>query len=73
MATDLIVSNADLATTVAGYVDQAQDLVAQADRAEITTLEESGRGADFLKIVKGLTKRADEYRKRWWRGLRLQP
>ena len=63
MGTDLIVSNVDLATTVASYVDQAKDLVSQADRAEITTVEESGRGADFLKIVKGLTKRADEYRK----------
>ena len=63
MATDLIVSNADLATTVAGYVEQAKDLVEQAERAEITTVEESGRGADFLKIVKGVIKRADDYRK----------
>ena len=63
MGTDLIVSNADLATTVASYVGEAQNLQEQATRAEITTVEESGRGADFLKIVKGLTKRADEYRK----------
>jgi hypothetical protein len=63
MGTDLIVSNADLATTVASYVEQAKDLKVQAERAEITTVDESGRGADFLKIVKGLTKRADEYRK----------
>lgn len=63
MSTDLIVSNADLATTVASYVEQAKDLKVQAERAEITTVEESGTGADFLKIVKGLVKRADDYRK----------
>ncbi len=51
MGTDLIVSNADLATTVASYVEQAADLKVQAERAEITTVDESGRGADFLKIV----------------------
>ena len=63
MTTDLIVSNADLATTVASYADKAQDLEGQAKRANITTVVESGRGADFLKIVKGLTKTAEEYRK----------
>ena len=32
MSTDLIVSNADLATTVASYVEQAKDLKVQAER-----------------------------------------
>jgi hypothetical protein len=63
MATELIVSTVSLATTIQGYLKQAEDLVGQAERAEITTVEQAGRGADFLKIVKGTIKRAEDERK----------
>jgi len=63
MAQELIVSTADLAATIQGYVEKAEDLLGQAERAEITNAELAGNGADFLKITKGTAKRLDEWRK----------
>lgn len=60
---ELIVTTADLATTIQGYVSNAEDLLGQAERAEITTAELAGNGADFLKICKGTAKRLDDWRK----------
>lgn len=63
MTQELIVSTASLATITAGYLEKANDLKAQAERAVIDDAGKADRGSDFLKIVKSTTKKLDEERK----------
>lgn len=63
MAQELIISTADLAVMIADLQGKANDLVEQAGRAVIEERAHYENGADFLKIVSGITKRLEDKRK----------
>ncbi len=63
MSTELIVSTADLAMMVTELQTKADDLLAQAERAEVGDQKAYEKGTDFRKIVSGIKKRADDKRK----------
>jgi len=63
MTQELIVTTTELASTTQIYLQKANDLKGQAERAVIDSTEKARRGSDFLKIVKSTTKNVDDERK----------
>ncbi len=63
MAQELIVSTATLAVTVTQGLEKANDLLLQADRAEIEERKDYENGTDFRKVVSGIRKRLEDQRK----------
>lgn len=63
MAHELIVSTADLAVTITDLTTKANDLLAQADKAEIETQKNYETGTDYRKVVSGIRKRLEDKRK----------
>lgn len=63
MSQELIVSTATLAVQVTEGLAKANDLAEQADRAAITERKDYENGTDFRKIVSGIRKRLEDWRK----------
>jgi hypothetical protein len=63
MAQELIVSTADLAMIVTDLTTKANDLLAQADKAEIESHKNYETGTDYRKVVSGIKKRLEDKRK----------
>lgn len=63
MATELIVSTANLAVMIQDLTEKANDLLAQAGRAEIRERKDYENGTDFRKIVSGIHRRLEDQRK----------
>jgi len=63
MSQELIVSTADLAVTITDLTTKANDLLAQADKAEIETQKNYETGTDYRKVVSGIRKRLEDKRK----------
>lgn len=64
MAKELILSTAELATTVQEYVGRAEELRDQGKRAEIIDQKTFDTGTDYRKIVTGMLKKLDAERKK---------
>lgn len=63
MSQELIVSTAELAVTLTDLTTKANDLLAQADKAEIETKKNYETGTDYRKVVSGIRKRLEDKRK----------
>ena len=63
MSQELIVSTAALAVTITDLTTKANDLLAQAGKAEIENQKHYETGTDYRKVVSGIRKRLEDKRK----------